>query len=60
MNLARTQNTADIIITTILNVTVPYRLLPKRLLGREQLLELVGFQGAELVAFADDIAAVRV
>lgn len=60
MDLARTRDAADIVITTILNVTVPYRLLPKRLLGREQLLELVGFRGAEPVAFADDIAAVRV
>ncbi len=60
MDPARARDVADIVVPTMPSMTVPHRLLRKRLLRREQLLELVGLHGAELVAFPDDIAAVRV
>lgn len=62
MNLAGARNTTDIVTLTptLPLVPVPLRLPSKQSLRRKQLLELVGFQCTELVAFADDVSAVRV
>ena len=62
MDLARARDAANIVITTTpsVSVTVPYRLLPQRLLCHQLRFKLLGFQSTEVVAFADDVATVRV